>query len=79
MKHLCKRGINILECGLPETLANGTISLNDPVKSSYSSTAKVTCDIGFDASTNEISCEASGKWQEAICIIKGNTHWKMKT
>ncbi|XP_060554933.1 sushi, von Willebrand factor type A, EGF and pentraxin domain-containing protein 1-like isoform X2 [Ruditapes philippinarum] len=60
----------IIECGLPETLANGTISLNDPGKSSYSSNATVTCDIGFDASTNEISCEASGKWQEAICIIK---------
>ena len=68
------RGLYISDCGMPEPLVNGTISLDTNGETTYLSTASVSCDTGFNMSTNSISCEASGKWQAVSCVIKGDNY-----
>jgi hypothetical protein len=40
-------------------------------KTTYQSTASVTCDTGFDRSVESISCQQDGKWEYVSCDIKG--------
>jgi hypothetical protein len=58
-----------LDCGPPAGLQNGSISLTEQGKTIYRSTAEVTCDNGYEASVNEISCLANGSWAFVSCIV----------
>ncbi|XP_053396028.1 sushi, von Willebrand factor type A, EGF and pentraxin domain-containing protein 1-like [Mercenaria mercenaria] len=56
------------DCGNPVEIQNGNISLTDIDMTTYQSTAAVTCDAGFVASIEAISCQANGTWENASCI-----------
>ncbi|XP_053396463.1 sushi, von Willebrand factor type A, EGF and pentraxin domain-containing protein 1-like isoform X5 [Mercenaria mercenaria] len=60
----------INDCGIPNTIDNGTISVDVPGTTTYLSTATVSCEEGFDASSNSTSCQASSVWQDVSCVIK---------
>ena len=58
------------DCGPTDTIDNGTITLNSLGTTTYLSTASVSCDEGFDASTSSITCQSDGSWQNTSCNIK---------
>jgi hypothetical protein len=60
-----------IDCGVPSEINNGSVTEDVAGKTSYLSTAKVSCDTGFDSSTDSIMCQADGTWQEASCKIRG--------
>jgi hypothetical protein len=62
---------NYIDCGAPYTIKNGTINLERSGFTTLQSTATVSCDTGFDRSTDSITCLENGTWELASCIIKG--------
>jgi hypothetical protein len=52
-------------CGMPQTLQKGTTYLNSGTI--YPNTAVVVCEAGFRPSASVISCNSSGKWDNATC------------
>ena len=66
----------ISDCGNIPTINNGTINLDSPGVTTYLATAKVTCDTGFNVTSETIYCQANGKWQESVCVLKGNNCYK---
>ncbi|XP_052808065.1 sushi, von Willebrand factor type A, EGF and pentraxin domain-containing protein 1-like, partial [Mya arenaria] len=58
------------DCGSVETISNGQIDLNDPSNTTYGAAANVTCESGFDASIDQVTCISNGSWSEALCSPK---------
>ena len=61
----------LADCGAVATQPNGQINLEDAVNTTFGATANVTCDSGFDASTNQVTCLSNGSWSWAACLPKG--------
>ena len=61
----------IIDCGSPNSIRNGSINLDVSDMTTLQSTATVTCELGFDSSTESVACLANGTWEYASCIIKG--------
>ncbi|XP_060573654.1 sushi, von Willebrand factor type A, EGF and pentraxin domain-containing protein 1-like [Ruditapes philippinarum] len=55
----------IIDCG-NSSISNGILTYST---TTYQSSATVTCDKGYTASTDSISCEANGSWQSVTCDI----------
>lgn len=64
------------DCGIPGEITNGTSELDVPGKTTYPSTATISCDLGFEASADSISCQANGTWEDASCEIKGAKYYQ---
>ena len=59
----------ILDCQNPQNLVNGLLSYTTTL---YGDVAYVTCDAGFTASVNAITCTSSGTWSDlALCSPVG--------
>ena len=64
--------ICIPDCGDPKEIDNGKITVEND-QTTYQSTASVTCDTGYDASIESVTCQENGEWLNASCTIKGIT------
>jgi hypothetical protein len=50
---------------------DGSIALDNEKKTTFGSTATLTCDKGYKTESEKITCEASGDWLSASCDIVG--------
>ncbi|XP_060553919.1 sushi, von Willebrand factor type A, EGF and pentraxin domain-containing protein 1-like isoform X3 [Ruditapes philippinarum] len=59
-----------IDCGkkLPK-VKDGSIALDNEKKTTFGSTATLTCDKGYKTESEKITCEASGDWLSASCDI----------
>ncbi|XP_053398252.1 sushi, von Willebrand factor type A, EGF and pentraxin domain-containing protein 1-like [Mercenaria mercenaria] len=60
---------DLIDCGPLTAILNGESVLGDTTNSTFGATATVTCDTGYIANTTNITCLASGKWEEAKCYV----------
>ncbi|XP_052810466.1 uncharacterized protein LOC128238516 isoform X1 [Mya arenaria] len=58
------------DCGPVELIPNGQIDLNDPSNTTYGAAANITCEPGFDASIDQVTCLSNGSWSNASCSPK---------
>ncbi|XP_052808061.1 CUB and sushi domain-containing protein 3-like [Mya arenaria] len=58
------------DCGPVEIIPNGQIDLNNPFNTTYGATGNVTCNSGFDANIDQVTCLSNGSWTDASCIPK---------
>lgn len=63
--------ISFEDCERLDSIANGSLQINTEGKTTYGSTAKVSCETGFTPSVTEITCTANGSWENATCMING--------
>ena len=61
---------NHKDCATPSQIANGQV--NVPGETTYLSSAMITCNTGFQASFDSITCQENGLWTDASCVIIGN-------
>jgi hypothetical protein len=60
-----------LDCGTVPQLDNGNVVLNVDGLSSYGSEAVVTCEQGYNNTSETIQCLDTGKWDNTSCEIVG--------
>jgi len=59
----------ILDCQNPQNMVNGLLSYTTTL---YGDVANVTCDTGFTASVNVLTCTSIGTWSDVpICSPVG--------
>ncbi|KAL4233049.1 CUB and sushi domain-containing protein 1 [Mactra antiquata] len=63
----------IIDCGNVTDIDFGNITLNEANTTTYLDNAKatVTCDIGHQATNENISCQGDGTWEDTSCEIIG--------
>ncbi|KAL4233048.1 Sushi [Mactra antiquata] len=63
----------IIDCGNVADINFGNITLNESNTTTYldNATATVTCNTGYQAINESISCQVDGKWEVASCVIIG--------
>ena len=58
------------DCGSIFSITDGTAVL-DAASTTFGSTAKVICNIGYETNKVEIKCQETGAWETAVCVKKG--------
>lgn len=59
------------DCGSPIAINNGSITLHVANTSTYGAFANVSCDTGYNASIEVVTCLETGTWEAASCLLKG--------
>jgi len=60
-----------IDCGNFTTLENGVYILVDSSDTTFGAKADVTCDAGYIASVDVITCTINGTWANATCSAIG--------
>ncbi|XP_053389048.1 CUB and sushi domain-containing protein 3-like [Mercenaria mercenaria] len=58
---------SVKDCGTSFAINFGNATLNDVSNSAYGATATVTCDHGYNATKETITCAETGSWDTAEC------------
>jgi hypothetical protein len=71
-KVICNKiGVIFADCGDVPFINDGNIVLQEEGKSSYGALAKVTCNTGYNTTSDTIQCLNTGEWDNATCTIVG--------
>jgi len=52
----------VTDCSTPSSIDNGNLIYTSTL---YGDTANVTCDVGYSASVNVITCTSAGRWDSS--------------
>lgn len=63
------------DCGALPYLSNGHLTLHQPGNTTYEAIAKVSCSVGYVASSSEIICMLDGTWVTTSCFIVGKGNY----
>ncbi|XP_045183337.2 plasminogen-like [Mercenaria mercenaria] len=55
------------DCGIPPSVQNGTIVLDNVSGTAYMDTATITCDAWYQTRRSKITCMETGNWENTIC------------
>ncbi|XP_053396473.1 uncharacterized protein LOC123551041 isoform X2 [Mercenaria mercenaria] len=64
----------IPDCGNPPNIPYGSITLLEDGNTTYNSTARVTCQEGYKAKKQMVTCKERGRWESSSCEPKEDTH-----
>lgn len=60
------------DCGPSPFIKYGNTSLGTDNKTTFGATVFVSCQDKYVATSSSIKCQASGLWENATCVFKGN-------
>jgi hypothetical protein len=71
-KVICNKiDVIFADCGDVPFINDGNIFLQEEGNSSYGALAKVTCNTGYNTTSDTIQCLDTGEWDNRTCTIVG--------